>query len=130
LHGKRSQVCGLSLLAQVSELSYTASDKVARMSGNLQSLQEIKGSRQSFSGRPILLFLLITFSLTVSLATRTFHFKTHHGTSVQSVSSSAIRQHLDKDAVRWPAPVETLAMLDSPALLLDESLYNRPPPSC
>jgi hypothetical protein len=118
--------------------------KGARMIGKLQELQEIKGSRQSFSGRRILLFLLITFSLTVSLATRTFHFKTHHGTSVQSVSSTATRQHLDKDASRWPAPVQTFAMLDSPvfypriapaglpvpALLLDESLYNRPAPSC
>jgi hypothetical protein len=106
--------------------------------------QERVTSRRKSPMRQLPLFLLVTFSLTVSLATRTFHFKVRHGTSVQSVSSTATRQHLDKDAARWPAPVQTFAMLDSPTfyprvapagpplpgLLFDESFYNRPPPCC
>ena len=90
------------------------------------------------------LVTLLLLSLVVSLATRTFHLKVTQTVSVESGASQAMRQHLDRDAVRWTAPVVHYAVLDAPAfyprvapagppvraLLIDENLYNRPPPSC
>jgi len=87
---------------------------------------------------------LLLFSLVVSLATRTFHLKVSQTASVDSSTSQAVRQHLDRDAVKWVAPVVHYAVLDAPAfyprvapagppvraLLIEENLYNRPPPSC
>jgi hypothetical protein len=93
-------------------------------------------------GLPI--FALAVLSLTVSLATRTFHTSIHHSTSVHTNAPTAMRQHLDKDAAPVPVPVYRAAMLDAPefyprfaaagppvaGLQLDQHLYNRPPPSC
>ena len=59
-------------------------------------------------------------------------------------SAQAMRQHMVRDAVYWAAPIVRYAVLDAPILyprevpqgprvrliLLDENLYNRPPPSC
>src|SRR5277367_7186835 len=90
-----------------------------------------------------LLVVVAICSLTVSLSTRTFRLKISHSNTVQSGAGRAIRQHMDRDAVRWVPAVPLVAVLDAPAfyplvapagpplpgLLLDESLYNRPPPA-
>ena len=84
------------------------------------------------------------FFLVLSLATRTFRTTVPHGITVQSGVAHAMRQHLDRDAVRFARPAPVVAALQAPTfypyvapagpplgvLLLDESLSNRPPPSC
>ena len=54
-----------------------------------------------------------------------------------------MRQHMDRDAIRWAEPMANVAIAQPPAyylrvapagpplptLLLEESLYNRPPPT-
>jgi hypothetical protein len=87
---------------------------------------------------------VLMFSLVVTLATRTFHLSIPHGVTVRSGAAQAMRQHLDRDAAPWVPPTPFFTNLEAPAfyphvapagsplgvLLLDESLYNRPPPSC
>lgn len=88
---------------------------------------------------------LVMFSLVLTLATRTFHDTTSSlSTTAQSSSPQAMRQHMDRDAIRWVVPVATLAVAQAPTfyprvapagpplptLLLEENLYNRPPPAC
>ncbi|MGA9308402.1 MAG: hypothetical protein WBW31_23595 [Candidatus Sulfotelmatobacter sp.] len=87
---------------------------------------------------------VVMFSLVVTLATRTFCDTTSHSIAVQSKSSQAMRQHMDRDAVRWAAPVAKVVVSQAPTfyprvapagpphptLRLEESLYNRPPPAC
>jgi hypothetical protein len=55
-----------------------------------------------------------------------------------------MRQHMDRDAVRWAVPVANITVAQAPAfyprlgpagpplptLLLEENLYDRPPPAC
>lgn len=85
---------------------------------------------------------VVVFSLVSSLATRTSCLTTTHGVVVHSGAAQGMRQHLDRDAIHWvpPVPVSTdLQATFSPhvaparpllgILLLDENLYNRPPPS-
>jgi hypothetical protein len=86
---------------------------------------------------------VVMFSLFVTLATRTFDETTSNSTTVQSSSFQAMRQHMDRDAIRWAAPVATLAVAQAPTfyphvtpagpplptLLLEENLFNRPPPN-
>jgi hypothetical protein len=88
---------------------------------------------------------VMLLSLTVSLASRTFHLTlSHHPVVESSVPHQAVRQHLDRDAVEWTPPVPRFTVLEAsgfdnrwlPALssLPDQpwhdTLYNRPPPSC
>jgi hypothetical protein len=87
---------------------------------------------------------VVLFSLVTTLATRTFHVTISGNSTVESGESQAIRQHMDRDAATWSAPVLRLTVLLAPAfyprvapagpllpaLLFDESLYNRPPPAC
>jgi len=87
---------------------------------------------------------VVIVALTGSLATRVFHGTFDQSRCVRSGTAQAMRQHLNRDAVRWTAPVIHYAVLDVPtfyprvapagppvrALLIEESLYNRPPPSC
>jgi hypothetical protein len=87
---------------------------------------------------------VVMFSLVLTLATRTFRGTTSHSIAVQSNSPQAMRQHMDRDAVRWAAPVAEIVVSQAPTfyprvapagpplptLLLEENLYNRPPPSC
>jgi hypothetical protein len=87
---------------------------------------------------------VVMCSLVLTLATRTFDDTTSLSTTVQSSSPQAMRQHMDRDAVRWAAPVATIAVAQAPTfyprvtpagpplptLLLEENLYNRPPPTC
>lgn len=99
------------------------------------------------SNRPTTYYLLIVlsvFSLTGSLVTRTFRLNASYGTTAQSNAPHAVRQHLDRDAIRWVGPVPTFTPLHAstfhscmattwshlPSSILDENLYNRPPPSC
>ena len=82
--------------------------------------------------------------LVLTLATRTFGGTASRSIVVQSNSPQAMRQHMDRDAVRWAAPVAKLVVSQAPTfyprvapsgpplptLLLEENLYNRPPPVC
>jgi len=89
------------------------------------------------------LMLIVVTALGVSLATRVWHDVTPAGTHVQSTASTGMRQHMDRDATCWIAPVPDFSFHESvsfypkfapagpplPNLLFEESLYNRPPPS-
>lgn len=92
----------------------------------------------------VLIIALAICGLTVSLATRTFEVVVAHRASVSSGDAQAMRQHMDRDATRWMPPVPLFTFLQAPSfypyvapagpplatVLFDESLYNRPPPSC
>jgi len=96
------------------------------------------------AGWRVLVVMVAMLALTGSLATRVFHVNGAQPVSAQSAASSATRQHLDRDAVRWAPPVAEFNPLYDvsfyprispagppvPAVLIDESLYNRPPPTC
>ena len=87
---------------------------------------------------------VVMFSLVLTVTTRTFHVTLFHNTAVQSGDSQAVRQHMDRDAIRWAAPAAKVKVSQAPAfyprvapagpplptLLLEKSLYNRPPPTC
>ena len=87
---------------------------------------------------------VVMLCLVVTLATRTFHDTTFHSTTVQSDSPQTMRQHMDRDAIRWASPVSKIAVEQAstfyvrvvpagpplPTLLIEESLYKRPPPTC
>jgi len=90
------------------------------------------------------LIALAICGLAVSVATRTFRLEVTHGVTVSSGDAQAMRQHMDRDGVQWVPPVPVLTALEVPtfypyvapagpplaAVLFDNSLYNRPPPSC
>ena len=92
----------------------------------------------------VLVIVLAICGLTVSLATRTVRLTIPHGVTAQSADSHAMRQHMDRDAAPWAPPVPALGTLQAPvfyprvapagppipSVLFDESLSNRPPPSC
>jgi hypothetical protein len=87
---------------------------------------------------------IVMFSLVVSLATRTFHLTNSPSVTVQSSAAQGMRQHMNRDATGFVPPVPVFSSFRAPTaypyvapagpplavLLLDESLYNRPPPSC
>lgn len=90
-----------------------------------------------------LVSLLVIAALSVSLATRFCRSSDTARVHVQAnASSSSLRQHMDRDATQWVAPVTRLIFLETvefyprfaptgpalPAVLFDQSLYNRPPP--
>ncbi|HZR56072.1 MAG TPA: hypothetical protein VFA74_04300 [Terriglobales bacterium] len=92
------------------------------------------------------LILVAVCSLTISLTTRYNSYVNASSVGVKQVtdhSTAQKRQHLDKDAVRYAAPALRFVTLEvstfyprfAPsgppvhALLLDERLYNRPPPT-
>jgi len=88
--------------------------------------------------------LVVILSLTTSLVTRYVHVSSVETvTTVKAGSPDAHRQRLHKNAFQWTAPVDEFTVFVSsigshrpapiqPLLIvyLDESLYNRPPPSC
>jgi|ERR1700690_228231 len=92
----------------------------------------------------VFIIVLAICGLSISLATRTFHVKILQGANVTSHSAVPMRQHLNLDAMRWVAPVAVFIVFEAPSLYLhvlpaapplpsvffDESLSNRPPPSC
>jgi hypothetical protein len=88
--------------------------------------------------------IFVTFSLAFTLGTRTFHLTIPHGVTVQSSAAQGMRQHMNRDAVGFVPPVALFAAFQAPTaypyvapagtplavILLEQSLYNRPPPSC
>jgi hypothetical protein len=99
--------------------------------------------RRGFRGRELLL-LVVILALAASLATRFVYLSSSATvTSVKSASPDNHRQRLHQTGARWTAPVDEFTVFVSslnahlppppPPLLvvhLDDSLYNRPPPSC
>jgi len=90
-----------------------------------------------------LVSVLVMAALSVSLATRFCRSSDTARVQVQaSASSGSLRQHMDRDATQWVAPVTRLIFLETvefyprfapagpplSAVLFDQSLYNRPPP--
>lgn len=85
---------------------------------------------------------LAAVALIASLATRVVHLNV--SPVVRAASSHAVRQHLDQDATHWIAPTAIFIFLQSPVshphvsalrpalptVIVDQSLYNRPPPLC
>jgi hypothetical protein len=107
--------------------------------------------KTDFVGGPALswrgaLIGVVMLCLVVSLATRTFHRTIPQGVAAHSNSVQAMRQHMVRDAARWVPPVFVIHTAQQvpvfyphvapagppiPALLLiEENLYNRPPPAC
>jgi hypothetical protein len=90
------------------------------------------------------LFLIVILALAASLATRYVYLSSAATvTTVKSASPDNHRQRLHQNAPRWTAPVDEFTVFVSslgahlpptqrPLLVvhLDESLYNRPPPTC
>jgi len=92
--------------------------------------------------------LLAVFSLTVSVATRYCAPQSSSANAGRTVhrhsSPEQIRQHLTKNAANWMPQVAQTGILQAatsypriapagppiPGLLLEKSLYNRPPPFC
>jgi hypothetical protein len=108
----------------------------------MSSLAESADMVRRFRAGHVLLVAVAIFGLTSSLATRTFRLTIPQGVNVQSNSPQAIRQHLDRDAVRWFPPVFVLILLQAPAFHpgvapsvlplrsfhFAEALHKRPPP--
>jgi hypothetical protein len=86
--------------------------------------------------------VLAICGLSVSVATRTFRARFSTVTIVKAIAGPPIRQHMDRDAMKWVPPVATLTVLEVPVfyprfalsgpplprLYYEESLFNRPPP--
>ena len=104
--------------------------------------------KQTIQGRQFtwwhgVLITLAVVSLSVSLATRVCELAVPHGVSVKAGVTEGMRQHMDRDAVAWVAPVARFVFLQPvtyypkfaptgpplPTVLFEKSLYNRPPPS-
>jgi hypothetical protein len=106
------------------------------------------GARDCFG----LLIVAVICSLTLNLATRYWVSavsQIHTSNQVQVTKSlqrrslEPKRQHLDRDAAQWIAPIVSFSILKPASLgprvasldiriqnhLLDENVYNRPPPS-
>jgi hypothetical protein len=100
------------------------------------------GSALSWRGA---LLAVVMLSLVVSLATRTFHRTVPQGVTAHAHTAQAMRQHMVRDAARWVPPVFIYTARQAPVfyphvapagppvpslLLIEENLYNRPPPFC
>jgi hypothetical protein len=106
--------------------------------------EDLRLPNQQHSRWHVLVIVLAICGLTVSVATRTFRLTMPHGVTARSADSHAMRQHMDRDAAQWSPPVPILGTLQTPvayprvapagtpipSVLFDESLSNRPPPSC
>lgn len=109
-----------------------------------QSYNRYRLASTSQRWRVFIIIVLAVCGLTVSLATRTFRLKISNSVSVVSGDAQATRQHMDRDAAQWAPPVPLFTTLQVPtfylyvapagpplaSVLFDNSLYNRPPPSC
>lgn len=114
----------------------------------LNSLMARKAhSRTSSNKRSRYLWLLtlaVACALAASVATRASVPSLSHGVSAGEQSSSAMRQHMDRDGMQWGPPVVTAVIATVvccfyprfapagpplPNTLFDNSLYNRPPPA-
>ncbi len=105
-------------------------------------LRNVTRQRPGYLWLPV---LLAVFALAVSVATRTSVLSVSHDVSMSGDLGGSMRQHMDSDSVDWVPPVATVVfavLLVSfyprfapagpplPNTLFDESLSNRPPPSC
>lgn len=103
-----------------------------------------KSAMKSIHSLLTLFIILITVScLAFSLATRTFRLSLHQRPTIKSNVSLAVRQHMDRDAIRWVASFRRLSLLHSSPVtarlqqpeipgsisILAASLFNRPPPA-
>jgi hypothetical protein len=105
---------------------------------SLRRLRRI--ARGRVTGRNLLL-VVTALALVSSLATRVVHFDS--GSTVHASLIHGVRQHLDKDATHWTAPVANFVFLQLaaprpnlgaieplPAILAPaNNLYDRPPPA-
>lgn len=135
------------LRRHVTEVSLWADAQVAimlkRMAPQMLSSGDNPLGQRPLLFRWVLVIALAIAALTCSLVTRTFHLTVPQGVTAQSAASQAFRQHMDRDAAKWVPPVTIAVTLQAPsfyphvapagpplpAVLFDESLSNRPPPS-
>jgi hypothetical protein len=95
------------------------------------------------SRRRLFLVSLVVSVLAVNVGTRTFRLQISHSATVAACSTQGMRQHLERDAPSWVAPVLPVAILlvhpfyipaahpdGFPSALLQQRLFDRPPPSC
>lgn len=95
------------------------------------------------SRRRLFLVGLVISVLALNVGTRTFRLKISHAATVESGSTQGMRQHLERDAQSWVVSVLPTAILHVhlfhiPAahpdgfrsVLLQQPLFDRPPPSC
>jgi hypothetical protein len=95
------------------------------------------------SRRRLFLITLVIFLLAVNVGTRTFRVTIPRSATVVSGFTQGMRQHLERDAQPWVVPVLptatlhvrpfriSVAHLDGfPSTLLQQRLFDRPPPSC
>jgi hypothetical protein len=106
------------------------------------------GKRQplasSVIAHTVFVVVILVMCLTVNLATRVFRLSDQHSVSANVSAKQALRQCLELDAIQWSPPVPAVTLLErvsfyprvAPAgppiasALFEQSLYNRPPPSC
>jgi hypothetical protein len=95
------------------------------------------------SRRRLFLVSLVVSVLAVNVGTRTFRLQILHSATVAACSTQGMRQHLERDAQPWIVPVLPSAILHVrpfhipvahpdgfPSALLQQRLFDRPPPSC
>ena len=92
--------------------------------------------------RRLFLVGVVISVLAINVGTRTFRLQISHSATVAACSTQGMRQHLDRDAPAWVAPVLPVAILlvhpfhipaahpdGFPNALLQQRLFDRPPPS-
>jgi hypothetical protein len=139
--GYCGDVCPLFATTEFYMLQ-TSGSQTAREMSPLRHFED-----QQRKGWCAVVVLAAVCSLTVSVATRYSSSWDVSAPTVKTVQAhttpEAKRQHLDKDAANWVPPLVCFDALRSPSsyprtapaepptqnLLLEESLFNRPPPS-
>jgi hypothetical protein len=111
------------------------------MAATAKPIGTFERSRAAFA----LMVSLLVLSLALSVSTRFVRHYTpvHSTTSAQCDGSQQKRQDLEKDSLQWAPPTPQVSILYLPVArvaapidaprhdaLLDEFLYNRPPPAC
>ena len=95
------------------------------------------------SRRRLFLVGLVVSVLAVNVGTRMFRLQISHSATVAACSTQGMLQHLERDAQPWIVPVLPSAILHVrpfhipaahpdgfPSALLQQRLFDRPPPSC
>ena len=95
------------------------------------------------SRRRLFLVGLVISVLAVNVGTRTFRLQISHSATASACSAQGMRQHLERDAQPWVVPVLPTAIPHVrpfhisaahpdgfPSALLQQRLFDRPPPSC
>src|SRR5262245_54084741 len=110
----------------------------------MSELEPIFASKHPAKKLAACVVCLLVLSLTVSVATRTFRLSFAHGRGLVSGSPHPRLQHPDRDCLLRVPPTPLWAVYEAatfyprlapagpplPSQLLDDVLYNRPPPSC